>query len=62
MRHIPAHQLAGVICCLWLVNAREGSLEQQHDDKIVMKILSVLLFIEILPLGGKQIGNISQQE
>lgn len=41
---------------------REGSLEQQHDDKIVMKILSVLLFIEILPLGGKQIGNISQQE
>lgn len=27
-----------------------------------MKILSVSLFIEILPLGRKQIGNISQQE
>lgn len=44
------------------MNERQSSLEHQRDDKIVMKIFSVLLFIEILPLGGKQIGNISKQK
>lgn len=62
MRHIPVRQLAKVIRCLQLVSERESSLEHQHNDKIVMKIFSVLLFIEILPLGRKQIGNISEQK
>lgn len=44
------------------MNEREGSLEHQHDDKIEIFFCIAFVFFEILPFGGKQIGNISEEE